>query len=52
MCRKVQCRTCGKPTFAGCGKHVEQVLGHIPPAERCKCAEKQDKKPPKSFWPF
>ena len=53
MCRQVQCRNCGKPTFAGCGMHVEQVLGHVPPEQRCKCAEKPEKKPAKSqFWPF
>lgn len=37
MCRRVQCDECGKPTFKGCGMHVEQVLGDVPPAERCRC---------------
>ena len=37
MCRVVECRTCHKPTWAGCGAHVEQVLGHVPAAERCAC---------------
>jgi hypothetical protein len=27
------------PTYAGCGKHIEQVLGSVPPAERCHCRE-------------
>jgi hypothetical protein len=36
MCRQTTCRTCQKPTWAGCGAHVEQVLGHIPKAERCQ----------------
>jgi hypothetical protein len=27
------------PTYAGCGKHIEQVLGNIPPADRCHCRE-------------
>ena len=40
MCRQVTCRSCGKPTWAGCGAHVEQVLGHVPRAERCQCKEK------------
>lgn len=35
MCRKVTCKECGKPTWAGCGAHVEQVLGDVPTAERC-----------------
>jgi hypothetical protein len=39
MCRRVECPTCGRPTFAGCGAHVEQVLGDVPPAERCRCKE-------------
>ena len=37
MCRRVSCTACGKPTFAGCGAHVEQVLAGVPPAERCRC---------------
>ncbi|MGA0357866.1 MAG: hypothetical protein ACO3NQ_09765 [Ilumatobacteraceae bacterium] len=24
--------------LAGCGMHVEQVLGHVPEAERCSCS--------------
>jgi hypothetical protein len=39
MCRRVTCDRCGKPTFAGCGMHVEQVLGDVPKAQRCRCAE-------------
>lgn len=38
MCRRVQCKKCGRPSFAGCGAHVEQVLGDVPVAERCACA--------------
>jgi hypothetical protein len=36
MCQRIQCSTCGKPTFAGCGRHIEQVLGDVKPAERCQ----------------
>ena len=43
MCRRVACRKCGKPTWAGCGAHIEQVLGNIPAAERCRCREQQAK---------
>ena len=39
MCRRVDCSRCGRPTYAGCGAHVEQVLGNVPPAERCHCRE-------------
>jgi hypothetical protein len=44
MCRRVQCSRCGKPTWAGCGQHIEQALAGVPVDQRCKC-------PPKpSFW--
>jgi hypothetical protein len=43
MCRRIDCRKCGRPTFAGCGAHVEQVLGDVPPAQRCRCHEEQEK---------
>lgn len=42
MCRRVECRKCGRPTFAGCGAHVEQVLADVPRDERCRCREEQD----------
>ncbi len=38
MCRRVACRACGKPTYAGCGQHVEQVLAGVPKSQRCACA--------------
>jgi hypothetical protein len=41
MCRLVECSKCGRPTYAGCGAHVEQVLGHVPPADRCHCREER-----------
>jgi hypothetical protein len=28
MCSRAECATCSRPTFKGCGNHVEQVLGH------------------------
>lgn len=40
MCRRVECDRCNKPTYAGCGMHVEQVLGDVPKDERCDCREK------------
>jgi hypothetical protein len=39
MCQRVTCSRCGKPTFMGCGRHVEQVLADVPPAERCRCQQ-------------
>lgn len=29
MCRRINCATCGRPSFAGCGAHVEQVLADV-----------------------
>lgn len=37
MCRATTCLKCNKPTWAGCGAHIEQVLGHVPEAQRCQC---------------
>ena len=37
MCRRVACKTCEKPHWAGCGAHVESVLGDVPVKERCSC---------------
>jgi hypothetical protein len=39
------CSTCGKASWAGCGAHVEQVLGDVPDAERCHCDRTTSKKP-------
>lgn len=39
MCRRVNCPRCGRPTYAGCGAHVEQVLADVPTTERCRCRE-------------
>jgi hypothetical protein len=41
MCRRVTCDGCGKPTYAGCGAHVEQVLGDVPEERRCHCREER-----------
>ncbi|MBU3690102.1 MAG: hypothetical protein B7C54_05355 [Acidimicrobiales bacterium mtb01] len=47
MCRQVTCRQCGKPSWAGCGAHVEEVLGHVQKDQRCRC----DDAPSKSAQP-
>jgi hypothetical protein len=38
MCQRVQCPKCGKPTWSGCGQHIEEALRGVPPGERCQCA--------------
>lgn len=42
MCQRITCRKCGKPSFAGCGRHVESVLGDVPLADRCPGHTSQD----------
>lgn len=47
MCQRVTCKSCGKPTYAGCGRHVEAVLGDVPLEGRCRCREaKAEPTPP------
>jgi hypothetical protein len=36
MCQQVTCRTCGRPTWTGCGQHIEQALAGVPNAKRCQ----------------
>ena len=42
MCRAITCRTCGKVTWSGCGRHVDQVLAGVPRADRCPGHEKAE----------
>jgi len=37
MCHQVKCPRCGRPTFAGCGRHVEEALADVPKDQRCSC---------------
>ena len=41
MCRRINCSKCSKPTFAGCGAHIEQVLAGVPVADRCQGHKKE-----------
>ncbi len=50
MCQRVQCSSCKKPTYAGCGRHIEQMLGDVPKEERCKCREEGAEPSPPSFF--
>lgn len=43
MCQRVTCKSCGKPTYTGCGRHIESVLGDLPPTARCRCRERESK---------
>lgn len=35
MCQQVTCKICGKPTWAGCGDHIEEALANVPKDLRC-----------------
>lgn len=37
MCQRITCGKCGRPSYTGCGQHVEQVLRDVPPEQRCQC---------------
>ncbi|MDP1822575.1 MAG: hypothetical protein Q8L48_05015 [Archangium sp.] len=56
MCSQVRCQTCSKPTWTGCGRHIEQALANVPKPQRCTCrevAQKKDTQPApkaKGFW--
>lgn len=43
MCHRIRCRRCGKPSWAGCGAHVEHALAGVPPEARCRCREEAPK---------
>lgn len=45
MCQRATCDVCGKPTYVGCGRHVEQVLGDVPEEKRCACREDAKARP-------
>ena len=38
MCYPVACRRCGKTTWGGCGRHVDDVMKSVPASESCSCA--------------
>lgn len=39
MCRPVNCKLCGKTTWAGCGQHVAQVKAMVPAGQWCGHSE-------------
>jgi hypothetical protein len=43
MCHQVTCRNCGKASWAGCGRHVQQVMAGIPDEDRCACTPEERK---------
>lgn len=39
MCYQTTCGVCAKPTWAGCGRHIEAALANVPEDERCVCRD-------------
>ncbi len=37
MCVQVQCSACERPTWSGCGLHVDVALAAVPVGDRCTC---------------
>lgn len=37
MCSPIRCSTCGKVTWTGCGRHVDEALAGVPAEQRCTC---------------
>ncbi|PSC75677.1 hypothetical protein C2E20_1094 [Micractinium conductrix] len=37
MCHKFVCVKCFKPTWVGCGKHIDYALDGVPEDNRCHC---------------
>ncbi|CAL4943645.1 unnamed protein product [Urochloa decumbens] len=46
MCYQVKCGSCGKPTWAGCGRHVPSVHAQIPEGQHCACRDWPGVAPP------
>ena len=45
MCHQTTCRKCGKPTWAGCGNHIEIALKGVKKADRCQGHQNDPKEP-------
>lgn len=49
MCRPVQCPTCRKTTWAGCGQHIDAVKAQVPPGQWCTCPRTTNQPQPKGL---
>jgi len=49
MCSRATCRKCGKPTWSGCGNHIEIALKGVPKSQRCQGHANEPKEP--GFFP-
>ena len=37
MCSPINCSTCGKVTWTGCGQHIEEALEGVAQDQLCTC---------------
>jgi hypothetical protein len=51
MCHQITCATCHKPTWEGCGEHIEYALKGVPLDQRCTCPRDQVKAAPNTKSP-
>lgn len=48
MCTVANCKKCGRKTWSGCGKHLDELKKQVPEKDRCKCKSwSKDKPKPK-----
>ena len=52
MCHEIACARCGKPTWEGCGEHIEYALKSVPLNERCTCPREKVKAAPNTKSPL
>lgn len=50
MCRPVNCKKCGKTTWAGCGQHVDEVRAQVPAGQWCTCTREAKPSGPLGFF--
>ena len=41
MCSQTTCKNCSKPTWKGCGNHIEYALAGVPKSQRCNCTAEE-----------
>jgi len=45
MCSRTTCRKCGKPSWSGCGNHIEIALKGVAKKDRCQGHQNDPKEP-------
>ena len=45
MCSRTTCRKCKKPTWSGCGQHIEIALKGVAKNDRCQGHANDPKEP-------